>query len=69
MTMYMTDQLADEFRTKGRHAAPHLLTVPLSDEAWNRIDEILECIPGLPLAQLIERALVLAWAADDTELA
>ncbi|WP_187271452.1 hypothetical protein [Massilia arenae] len=45
------------------------LTVPLSAEGWNRIQEIMECIPGLPLAQLIEKALVLAWAADDTELA
>lgn len=45
------------------------LVVPLSNDGWNRIDEIMECIPGLTLAQLIEKALVLAWAADDTELA
>lgn len=45
------------------------LTVPLSAEGWDRIHDILECIPGLPLAQLIEKALVLAWAADDAELA
>lgn len=45
------------------------LIVPLSAEGWNRIDEIMECIPGLSLAQLIEKALMLAWAADDAELA
>lgn len=45
------------------------LSVPLSAEGWDRIQDILECIPGLPLAQLIEKALVLAWAADDVELA
>jgi hypothetical protein len=67
--MNMTDQLANEFHTNGRHAVSRTLTVPLSDEGWNRIDEIMECIPGLPLAQLIEKALALAWAADDTELA
>jgi len=64
MTMYMIDQLADEFRTTSQ-----LLTVPLSAEGWTRVQEIMECIPGLPLAQLIEKALALAWAADDAELA
>ena len=45
-----------------------ILTVPLSLDGWNRIDEILQEIPTLTLAQLIEKALVLAWAADDAEL-
>jgi hypothetical protein len=66
--MNMTDQLANEFHTNGRHAVSRTLTVPLSDEGWNRIDEILECIPALPLAQLIEKSLYLAWHADDKEL-
>lgn len=45
------------------------LVVPLSLDGWNRIDEILQEIPTLTVAQLIEKALVLAWHADDTELA
>ena len=44
------------------------LSVPLSDLGWDRIHEILECIPDLPLAQLIEKSLYLAWHADDKEL-
>lgn len=45
------------------------LNIPLSDDGWNRIVEIMECIPGLTLADLIEKALVIAWHADDTEFA
>jgi len=45
------------------------LTVPLSEDGWNRIHEIMESIPGMTLAELIEKALVLAWHADDKELA
>jgi uncharacterized protein (DUF433 family) len=45
------------------------LVVPLSDDGWTRIDEILQDMPKLTLAQLIEKALVLAWAADNAELA
>ena len=51
------------------YAASRILTVPLSDDGWNRIDEIMDCIPGLTLAQLIEKALVIAWHADDKEFA
>lgn len=45
------------------------LVVPLSAEGWNRIDEIMQDMPKLTLAQLIERALVLAWHADNKEFA
>jgi len=64
----MTDQLLTKFHAGGQPTASRVLIVPLSDDGWTRIDEIMECIPGLPLAQLIEKALVLAWAADDAEL-
>lgn len=45
------------------------LTVPLSHDGWNRIDEIMQDIPGLTLADLIEKALVIAWHADNKEFA
>lgn len=50
-------------------AASRYLTVPLSDEGWNRIDEIMQDMPTLTLAQLIEKALVIAWHADNKEFA
>lgn len=45
------------------------LTVPLSDDGWNRIQEIMQDIPGLTVAELIEKALVIAWHADNKEFA
>lgn len=44
------------------------LIVPLSDEGWNRIDEIMQDNPKLNLHELIEKAIYLAWDADDKEL-
>lgn len=44
------------------------LRIPLSHDGWNRIQEIMECLPGLTVAELIEKALILAWHADDAEL-
>ena len=45
------------------------LTVPLSHDGWNRIYEIMQDIPGLTVAELIEKALVIAWHADNKEFA
>ena len=45
------------------------LTVPLSQTGWDRIHEILEDFPGMTVAELIEKALVIAWHADNKEFA
>jgi len=44
------------------------LCIPLSQDGWNRIEEILGEIPSLTIAELVEKALILAWHADDGEL-
>lgn len=43
------------------------LCIPLSQDGWYRIEEILEETP-LTIEELIEKALILAWHADDAEL-
>jgi len=43
------------------------LSVPLSFDGWNRIWEISQDMPKLTLAEIIEKALVIAWAADNAE--
>ena len=45
------------------------LSVPLSDLGWDRIDEILCDFPGMTVAELIEKALGIAWNADNGEFA
>jgi hypothetical protein len=45
------------------------LTIPLSFDGWNRIEEISQDMPKLTLAEIIEKALVIAWAADNAEFA
>lgn len=45
------------------------LSVPLSFDGWNRIEEISQDMPKLTLAEIIEKALVIAWAADNAEFA
>lgn len=45
------------------------LNIPLSQDGWNRIEEILQDFPGMTVAELIEKALVIAWAADNAEFA
>lgn len=45
------------------------LNIPLSQDGWTRIEEIMQDIPTLTLAELIEKALVIAWHADNAEFA
>jgi len=45
------------------------LSVPLSFDGWNRIWEISQDMPKLTLAEIIEKALVIAWNADNGEFA
>jgi hypothetical protein len=45
------------------------LSVPLSFDGWNRIEEISQDMPKLTLAEIIEKALVIAWNADNGEFA
>lgn len=44
------------------------LSVPLSDLGWDRLDEIMQDLPKLGLHELIERAIYLAWHAENSEL-
>jgi hypothetical protein len=68
MTMILTSQQLYELHNPN-YAASRLLTVPLSDDGWNRIDEISQDMPKLTLAEIIEKALVIAWHADNKEFA
>lgn len=43
------------------------LTMPLSQDGWNRIDDMLAKFPQFTVAELIEKALVIAWHADNKE--
>lgn len=45
------------------------LNIQLSEDGWNRIDDILEEFPDFTVAELIEKALVIAWHADNKEFA
>lgn len=45
------------------------LNIPLSQDGWNRIHDILEEFPNFTVAELIEKALVIAWHADNKEFA
>lgn len=45
------------------------LTIPLSQTGWDRIHDILQDFPGMSVAELIEKVLVIAWHADNKEFA
>jgi len=64
-----SQQLYDLHNPSYAGSRTRTLTVPLSDDGFNRIDEILEDFPGMTVAELIERSLIIAWAADNSEFA
>lgn len=69
MIMNMTHPTCVCRPTKWRGKPVRNLIVPLSDQGWDRLDEIMQDLPKLGLHDLIEKAIYFAWHADNKELA